>query len=88
MSSSLKEKYQRLERLADGFLLSCLADLLAPAPEDVLPVDLVLLPHRAMKLVPVLHVEPEVDMEVLVVVVVEDAVRLPRLPPLFLNIKR
>ena len=70
------------------FLLCCLADLLAPAPENVLPVDLVLLPHRAVKLVPVLHVEPEVDMKVLVVVVVEDAVRLPRLPPLLLNIKR
>ena len=35
--------------------------------------------------VPVFDVEPEVDVEVLVVVVVEDAVRLPRLPEVSLE---
>lgn len=37
-------------------------------------------------LVPQCAVEAEVDMEVLVVVVVEDAVRLPRLPPVGLEV--
>lgn len=37
-------------------------------------------------LVPVLDVEAKVDVEVLVVVVVEDAVRLPRLPPVRLEV--
>ena len=37
---------------------------------------------RATDLVPELDVEAEVDVKVLVVVVVEDGVRLPRLPPL------
>ncbi len=36
-------------------------------------------------LVPELNVEAEVDVEVLVVVVVEDAVGLPRLPPVVLE---
>ena len=56
-------------------------DILPLAPEDVLPVDLVLLPDGAVQRVPVLDVEPEVDVAVLVVVVVEDTVRLPGLPP-------
>ena len=39
-----------------------------------------------MEVVPELNVEAEVDMEVLVMVVVEDTVRLPGLPPLFLKL--
>ncbi len=41
---------------------------------------------RATDHVPVLDVEAEVDVEVLVVVVVEDAGRLPRLPPVGLEV--
>jgi hypothetical protein len=42
--------------------------------------------HGGAHLVPELDVEAEVDMEVLVVVVVEDAVGLPGLPPLPLEV--
>jgi len=56
-------------------------DFLPLPPEDVLPVYPVFHPDGAMYLVPQLDIEPEVDMEVLVVVIVEDAVRLPWLEP-------
>ena len=39
-----------------------------------------------MQVVPVLNVKPEVDMEILVVVIMEDTVRLPGLPPLRLQL--
>ena len=39
-----------------------------------------------MEVIPVLDVEAKVDMEVLMVIVVEDAVWLPRLPPQSLKI--
>ena len=57
-------------------------------PEDVLPVYPVFHPDGAMYLVPQLDIEPEVDMEVLVVVIVEDAIRLPWLEPESLNKKK
>ena len=37
-------------------------------------------------MVPVFNVEAEVDMEILVVVIMEDTVRLPGLPPLRLKL--
>ena len=39
-----------------------LSDVLALAPEDVLPVDFVLLSYCAMKVVPELNIETEVDL--------------------------
>ena len=45
------------------------------------PVDFVLLPQSAMQAIPKLNVKAEVDMEILVVVVMEDTVWLPGLPP-------
>ena len=50
-------------------------------PEDVLPVYLVLLSDSAVYLVPQLNIKAKVDMKVLVVVVVENTIRLPRLEP-------
>ena len=75
---TIHTKYVSIDR---HFRPGGIIDILPLAPEDVLPVDLVLLPDGAVQRVPVLDVEPEVDVEVLVVVVVEDAVRLPGLPP-------
>ena len=65
-------------------LLASLGYIFPLAPEDVLPIDLPLESGRTVEVVPELNVEAEVDMEVLVMVVVEDTVRLPGLPPLFL----
>lgn len=42
--------------------------------------------QQNLYLVPVFNVESEIDVKVLVVVVVEDAVRLPWLPPVGLEI--
>ena len=48
----------------------------------ILPQRTYFVSRKGTNLIPELDVEAEVDVEVLVVVVVEDGVRLPRLPPL------
>ena len=81
-NSSLKKHLQNHLLTQNNFVPPCsIIDFLPLPPEDVLPVDPVFHPDGAMYLVPQLNVEPEVDVEVLVVVVVENAVRLPWLEP-------
>ena len=67
------------------FLLGSFIDIQSLAPENVFSINFVLLSVSAMQGVPIFNVKTKVDMEILVVVVMEDTVRLPGLPPQFLN---
>lgn len=73
-------------QVSPKFVLGTLLQALALPVEDVLAIHLILLPVGSVDFIPNFAVKSEVDMEVLVVVVMEDTVGLPRLPPLSLEV--
>jgi len=60
---------------------SSIRDRFPDTIKDILIINPVLSSVSPMERVPVLNVESKVDMEVLVVIVMENTVRLPGLPP-------
>lgn len=68
------------------FIFRTTIDVFSFAVENVFTVHLVLLSVSSMNLIPDFNVEAKVNVEILVMVVVEDAIRLPWLPPVGLEV--